>query len=199
MTYYKGEEIQFTYNARGAKTGLTDAKLYLWDPVNIKVINGVAGTELANGKYRQAYTPLTLGNYTGYWDSATYPYRQNVEFRVVAVLRQGVGGGGLIYPIWSKGEKERLMKLMEEIQQFIKKQKRSEKNFSAEQADFQHSITSGISNIERENSNLRTEIRDLTSKIKETNRANELRDKVVLELAPPRVLAEILDKEDEED
>lgn len=198
MTNYKGEVMQLTYNAKGAKTGLTDVKLHLWDPANVKVLAGVTMTELANGKYRYSYTPTVIGNYTGYINSATYGRRVNVEFRVVAVLRQGVGGGGLIYPIWSKGEKERVMSLLEEIQQFIKKQKKSEKNFSVKQADFQHSIASGISSIERENSNLRTEVRDLTSKIKETNRANELRDKVVLELASPKVLAEILDKDDEE-
>lgn len=194
MTNYKGEELQLTYNARGAKTGLTDANLHLWDPENIKVIDGVAGTELANGKYRQAYTPTKIGNYTGYWNSATYPFRQNVEFRVVAVLRQGVGGGGLIYPIWSKGEKEKLMKLMEEIEKILKLQKKSNKKFSAKHSDFQQSMVSTISSIETENADIKAEIRNLNSKIEKDHKDNELRDKIFLELAPIDVLARVLDK-----
>jgi hypothetical protein len=76
-----GQEVRIVYSGRA--TSLGDVVLNLWDTDNVQVLTSQVMTELGSTKiYYYDYTPLKLGDYTGYIDSATTPMRLNVSFHI---------------------------------------------------------------------------------------------------------------------
>ena len=114
MTDYKSKRKLIIYSSRGPTSGLTDVKLQLWDSDRTRVVtDGVMTEEGAEGKYYYSYTPQKVGTHYGSADSATKPYRKNVEF--VVVNEPNVRGGRCFYegPEWTAKEKKAILELTE--------------------------------------------------------------------------------------
>ena len=112
---YKNKLRRIWYDARRAKTGLTDVLLTLYSPSGHTVLDGVTMTEKANGKYYHDYRPTQEGVYSGFMDSVTQIGRRIVEFEVTAKPT-----GGSVTRVFQKGaweleEKEKLLKEVKEI------------------------------------------------------------------------------------
>ena len=192
---YNGETVRLIYRSRGRATGLTDVKLVeLFNPSGTQIVtNGVATEQGSSGSYYYDQVTDEVGDWHGYMDSTSTPYPQIVNFRCIAPLRQGIGGGGFIYPTITPDEKEKLFELLREIKKNFTKTK---KDFSVEQSNFQNHILTAFKQLESENSNLIKAIKNLNTKIDEDYKMNELRDKILLEIASAESLAKIIDKDE---
>lgn len=70
------------YYAYRGTTGLTDAKITIWDPAASEVVSASTMTELASGLYYYDFSTSTSGKHIAQMDSATKPSLENFEFTV---------------------------------------------------------------------------------------------------------------------
>ena len=111
---YKNQKIKIIYVSRGAKTGLTDVKLNLWDPDGSKVVNNKAMSEQGNGIYYYNFIPTKEGLYYGYADSTSLPLRRNIELDVVSKP-----AGGSVTKIYQRLPESEIREILDRIEALV--------------------------------------------------------------------------------
>jgi len=184
QTIYQGETYRIRYRAAADRTGLVDVKVTLYAPDGTKTLNTQTLTEEGDGFYYYIFTSTsTLGDYRGKITCKSKPKTEDVEFRVIPIIRNRVGGM-ISRPEWSKEEKEELLKMLKSVKSDLATLRKS-KAMSAKIEETNSKVT-----------DLKTHLEKLEKNFSKSEKSNSLRDKLILEKSDLEKLANVVDDED---
>jgi len=146
---YKNKKLRIIYVSRGAKTGLTDVKLNLWDPDGSKIINNKTMSEQGNGIYYYNFIPTKEGLYYGYADSTSLPLRRNIEIDVVSKP-----AGGSVTKIYQRTPEKEIKEILDKIDNLIN-----------ELGSISKTINSNLTKIQKQNKDNKIMLKESNTEI----------------------------------